>query len=91
MAIAKSTRSAPRLARARARGRSETDRHRSHAKKSPSRVRGKPPAEQERDLFALCIHLRAIFDAIDGLDEVRTAVGKRTNSESSPSQVTRKS
>lgn len=91
MAIGKSTRSAPRFARARARGWSETDRHRSRAKKSPSRVRGKPPAEQERDLFALCVHLRAIFDAIESLDEARTAVGKRTNSEGSPSQVTRKS
>lgn len=91
MAIGKSTRSAPRFARTRARGRSETDRYRSHANKSPSRVRGKPPAKQERDLFALCVHLRAIFDAIDSLDEARTAVGKRTNSVGSASQETPKS
>lgn len=77
MAIAKSTRSAPRFARARARRGSETARHQSRAKKGRSRVRGKPPAKQERDLFALCVHLRAIFDAIDSLDEARTAVGKR--------------
>ena len=81
MAIAKSTRSAPRLARARARGRSETDRHRSRAKKSPSRVRSKPPVKRLGDLFALCIHLRTIFDAIDNLDNARRAVGEGKSSE----------
>lgn len=52
MAIAKSTRTP---------GRSQTDRYPSRAKKSPSKVRSKPPAEQLRDLFALRVRLRTIY------------------------------
>lgn len=70
MAIAKSTRSAARFAQGRARGRSQPDRHGSRAKR-PSRGRGKDPAKQLRDLFARCVHLRALFDAIDSLDRAR--------------------
>lgn len=77
MAIGKSTRSAPRFARARARGPSQADRHRSRGKKIPSKLRSKPSVSQLRDFLADYLRVRAIFDAINKIDESRAEARKR--------------
>lgn len=80
MAIAKSTRSSPRLVRARTQ--SQADRHRSGVKKIRARLPSEPSASQLRGVLAHYVHVRAIFGAISEIDESRSQARKGINQRS---------